>query len=165
MEVRGFSIRDAEPADLPELLECLRNAFESYRESYTEKAFIDTVLTPELLQKRFSAMQILVATDASQIIGTIAYRFSNGEAYIRGMAVRPDYQGAGVAAALLARAESDLRRLHCRAVTLGTTSPLRRAMSFYEKHGFRRTGDSDSFFGMVLFTYRKVLSSDQGGDN
>jgi ribosomal protein S18 acetylase RimI-like enzyme len=155
---KAYSIRRATPEDTPGILECLRRAFEPYRESYTAPAFTDTVLTPEALEKRQSEMQILVAADATnRVIGTIAYRASNGEGHIRGMAVWPEHQGCGVARALLGKAESDLRKLHCRSVTLDTTRPLSRAMRFYERSGFRRTGEITSFFGMELFAYQKEL--------
>ncbi len=151
-----FSIRRATLADSEQVLECLREAFEPYRKNYTELAYIDTVLTPETMQTRLSEMQILVATDmANHVIGTIAYKVSNGAGHLRGMAVRPKYQGSGVAAALLMQAESDLCQLQCRTVTLDTTSPLERAICFYERNGFCRTGEVTSFFGMPLFAYRK----------
>lgn len=155
---KTYSIRRATPDDAPGILDCLRRAFEPYRESYTAPAFTDTVLTPEALQKRQSEMRILVAADATnRIIGTIAYKASTGEGHIRGMAVLPEHQGCGVARALLGQAESDLRALHCRSVTLDTTRPLSRAMRLYERSGFRRTGEIASFFGMELFGYQKEL--------
>jgi ribosomal protein S18 acetylase RimI-like enzyme len=73
------------------------------------------------------------------------------------MAVRPAWEGFGVAERLLNQVESELRELHCSAITLDTTRPLQRAIRFYEKHGFRPTGEIASFFGMDLFAYRKEL--------
>ena len=58
---------------------------------------------------------------------------------------------------LLDRVESDLRDLGCSAVTLDTTAPLERAIRFYERNGFRSTGQVGSFFGMPLFEYRKDI--------
>lgn len=151
-----FSIRRATLADSEGILECLQEAFEPYRKNYTELAYLDTVLTPETLRMRFSEMQVLVATDvANRVVGTIAYKVSHREGHIRGMAVRPRFQGLGVARALLTQAESDLRELQCRTITLDTTRPLQRAISFYERSGFRRTGEVSPFFGMELFEYRK----------
>lgn len=155
---KTYSIRRATPDDASGILDCLRQAFEPYRESYTRQAFTDTVLTPEAYEKRRSEMRILVAVDATnRVIGTIAYRASHGEGHIRGMAVRPEHQGSGVAGALLGQAESDLRELHCKSVTLDTTRPLSRARHFYERSGFRRRGEIASFFGMELFAYQKEL--------
>ena len=65
--------------------------------------------------------------------------------------------GVGVAAQLLAAAESELRSRNCRRITLDTTAPLERAIRFYEKHGYRRSGKVGDFFGMPLYEFVKNL--------
>jgi hypothetical protein len=35
---------------------------------------------------------------------------------------------------------------------------LKRAIRFYERNGFRRTGEVSQFYGMELIAYRKALS-------
>ncbi|MGC1106847.1 MAG: GNAT family N-acetyltransferase [Candidatus Acidiferrales bacterium] len=154
-----FSIRIAASHDAEEILQCLDQAFAPYRSSYTPGAFADTVLSREMLRKRFIEMTVLVAVDFSGcVIGTIAYKVQeNGEGHLRGMAVRPEWHGSEVAKKLLEQSESDLRDLHCKAITLDTTKPLQRAIRFYEKNGFRATGEVASFFRMELFAYRKEI--------
>jgi ribosomal protein S18 acetylase RimI-like enzyme len=99
-----------------------------------------------------------VATDNSRlVIGTVAYKAENGEGHIRGVAVRPEWHGSGIARMLLDQVESDLRELHCRVITLDTTRPLQRAIRFYERNGFRATGEIASFFDMNFFAYRKEI--------
>jgi GNAT superfamily N-acetyltransferase len=94
------------------------------------------------------------------IAGTLACgKVSEGEGHLRGMAVRAAWQGAGVAQALLERAESELRAQGCSRVTLDTTLPLERAMRFYEKNGYQRSGRVADFFGMVLIEYEKAISN------
>jgi N-acetylglutamate synthase-like GNAT family acetyltransferase len=155
---KDFSVRRASVDDAAQILQCLQETFAPYRDSYTPAAFADTVLTPKTLRKRSLEMQVLVATDSSgRVVGTVAYKAENREGRIRGMAVRPGWQGTGVAARLLEQAEADLRGLHCGAITLDTTRPLQRAMHFYKAHGFRATGEVASFFGMDLLAYRKEL--------
>jgi N-acetylglutamate synthase-like GNAT family acetyltransferase len=154
----GFSIRGATDADREGILECLRQAFEPYREHYTPLAFSDTVLSQETLPSRFAEMQVLVAVDDSgRVIGTIAYKHTYDEGHIRGMAVRPELHGSRVAESLLHQVEQDLRALSCRSITLDTTRPLRRAIRFYERNGFRATGEVAEFFGMELLAYKKEL--------
>jgi hypothetical protein len=46
---KTFSVRRATPADAASNLECLRAAFEPYRELYTPAAFADTVLSPDTI--------------------------------------------------------------------------------------------------------------------
>jgi GNAT superfamily N-acetyltransferase len=106
-------------------------------------------------------MTVFVATSPSgQVVGTVAGKVVRpGEGHIRGMAVRPAWQGAVVAAQLLGRVEWELREKRCIRISLGTTEPLERAMRFYEKNGYRRSGKITDFFGMQLFEYVKPLQA------
>lgn len=79
------------------------------------------------------------------------------EGHLLGMAVLPEWQGAGVAAALLRAAENELLNNGCTFVTLDTTAPLKQATRFYEKHGFSPSGMDSGFFGMPLYEYSKPL--------
>lgn len=154
-----FTIRQAAREDAVAILACLHSAFEDYREAYTPGAYVDTVLKPETLAQRLAQRRLFVAVDGSnQVIGTIARQVvSREEGHIRGMAVLPRWQGAGVAAELLRAAETELSRNKCAYVTLDTTAPLTHAIRFYEKNGYRRTGNVSDFFGMPLYEYRKSL--------
>ena len=155
-----FEIRGAGLEDAAAILHCLAAAFEPYRASYTPGAWLDTVLTPETLQQRLSSMTILVAGSPHDgIVGTIAFAAVNAEGHLRGMAVLPGWQGKGLAEALLQAAEAGLVSQHCARITLDTTEPLQRAMHFYEKHGYRRSGRVTDFFGMKLHEYVKELGA------
>jgi putative acetyltransferase len=156
----GFLIRHAGAEDLAGVTACLAAAFEAYRETYTEAAFRDTVLSGPDPQRRLREMTILVAIDAAgRIVGTIAHRMT-GEAvgHLRGMAVLPELQGGGVAGRLLSAAEEELRARGCRRVTLNTTEVLGRAREFYRRHGYVATGIEGDFFGMPLIEHQKTLS-------
>jgi len=167
-EFEGISIRRATSEDAVGILACLRAAFEEYRHRYTPEGFLDTVLTPETLQERLEKMCVFVAMhpvnqmDGSKgmtsVAGTIACNVvSAEEGHLRGMGVLPAMRGAGIAVQLLGRAESELRSRGCARITLDTTEPLQRAMRFYKKHGYRRSGKVSDFFGMPLIEYQKIL--------
>lgn len=161
MEKR-FSIRRAAPSDWQGVLDCLREAFEPYRERYTDLAFADTVLTPATLQRRRSEMQILVAVEpANRVIGTVAFAVAGHEGHVRGMAVLPEYQGCGVAAALLAQVEADLRGLNCVSVTLETTGLLIRAMHFYEKPG---SPERQRFYPSLAWSFWDIVKTFKDSD-
>jgi GNAT superfamily N-acetyltransferase len=145
------------------ILLCLDEAFAPYRSAYTPEAFADTVLAPATLRDRMATMTILVSlTSHGEIAGTIAFCVgsSEHEGHLRGMAVREQWQSTGVATELLKHAEEELFALNCSRITLDTTLPLKRAMRFYEKSGYRRSGRTQDFFGMVLIEYFKNRSSD-----
>ena len=156
---KPVSIRTATDDDCRGILECLTLAFAPYQQSYTGEAFLDTVLTPETVHKRLADMSVFVAIHgASRVVGTIGCKaLAEGEGHIRGMAVIPEWQGSGVSKRLLAKAEAELRKAGCRIVTLDTTEPLKRAVQFYNKNGFRPTGKVGFFFGMPLFEYSKRI--------
>jgi ribosomal protein S18 acetylase RimI-like enzyme len=153
------TLRKATLRDMEAVLECLRSAFAPYEHYYTRVAFQDTTLTRESYPLRLQGMAVFVAVDNSDcIVGTIACNVvGNGEGHLRGMAVLPEFQASGIADQLLTCAEQELAKQHCSRVTLDTTGPLQRAMRFYERHGYRRSGKVGNFFGMPLIEYVKVL--------
>jgi predicted kinase/ribosomal protein S18 acetylase RimI-like enzyme len=153
------SIRKAAIDDAAGILECLRAAFEPYEPRYTPDAYRDTVLTSDTLRERLACMSIFVAvTPRGEVIGTIACQVTGSdEGHLRGMAIVPHCQGSGIADALLAAAEQELRQSHCSRVTLDTVEPLQRAIRFYERHGYRPSGRARDFFGMPLYEYVKTL--------
>jgi GNAT superfamily N-acetyltransferase len=153
-------IHQATETDLPAVIECLREAFEPYRAAYTPAAFEDTVISSQAARERFRRMSILVAEDASGgIVGTIASAPASADGgHLRGMAVKRDWQGTGAARAFLDGALEYLRSMGCHRITLDTTLPLARAMGFYEKNAFRRSGKVTDFFGMPLIEYVRELA-------
>jgi N-acetylglutamate synthase-like GNAT family acetyltransferase len=154
-----WQIRQATRGDARAILHCLGQAFRPYRDEYTPLAFQDTVLTKKTVLDRLRTMTVLVAeAPSARIVGTIAFAVSRpGEGHLRGMAVLPEFQGSGVAGRLLSTAIVHLRTAGCHRATLGTTLPLRRASSFYERSGFRRTGKVSDFFGMALIEWARDL--------
>ena len=156
---KQFAIRRANPEDADAILACLGAAFESYCTQYTPESFSDTVLDSRTIRRRMHEMCVLVAISEGQVVGTIGCRVSGAEGHLRGMAVFPDWQGTGVAAALLETAEAELRNNGCSYVTLDTTEPLKRAIRFYERSGYSATGQVSDFFGMRLYEYSKSLSA------
>lgn len=152
------NIRKAQPADLPGVRQCLLEAFEPYRPDYTAQMFDNTVPSVAGLEERASTMTIWVATASDRIVGTIAAGATDSPTgHLRGMAVASTFHGRGVAAELLRTAEAELRSLGCATVTLDTTAPLHRAMAFYEKHGYRRSGARHPMLGMELIEFHKAL--------
>ncbi len=157
----SFIIRPAVEAEVASILVCLAEAFAPYSHYYSSEAFLDTVLSSETLKHRMKLMKVLVAVGRNNgdIIGTVACNVvSPQEGHLRGMAVLEAWQGAGVAQQLLEHAETELRLQGCTRVTLDTTEPLKRAICFYERNGFRLSGRVTDFFGMPLYEYVKSLS-------
>jgi GNAT superfamily N-acetyltransferase len=154
----GIVIRRAGAADAAGVLACLAAAFQPYRGAYTEAAFRDTVLDPERVRRRLDEWCVLLAeSPPGAVAGTVGGAVHGGEGHIRGMAVRPEFAGSGMAQALLNAIEGELRSRGCTRITLDTTEPLLRAMRFYERNGYQRSGVVRDFFGMPLIEYAKSL--------
>src|SRR5437764_3094485 len=94
-------IRPAEAGDEDGILRCLAEAFGPYRSEYTSQAFADTVLDGPTLAARMHNMQVMVASSAGEIVGTVAGSLADVEGHLRGMAVLPKLHGTGLAGALL----------------------------------------------------------------
>jgi GNAT superfamily N-acetyltransferase len=153
-------IRLSVDADVTAIPNCLAEAFTPYKANYTAEAFLDTVLSPETIKHRMKSMKIFVAESQSPrgIIGTVACNLRTpGEGHLRGMAVLPAFQSAGIAQQLLDRAEAELLAQKCIRITLDTTAPLKRAIRFSQRNGFRPSGRVTDFFGMPLYEYVKTL--------
>ena len=151
-----IAIRRAQVEEAESICDCLKSAFEPFRTHYTAGAFQDTVCDPEAIRQRLVDMTVYVAIIPSgEVVGTIASSVEGGEGHLRGMAVRPAWQGQRIAEQLLLTAEGDLIAAGCARITLDTTMPLRRAIRFYQKHGFTPTGRITDFFGMPLYEYAK----------
>jgi ribosomal protein S18 acetylase RimI-like enzyme len=155
----GFTIRAARDSDAPHIERCLYHAFDPYRNAYTPGGFDDTVPSLAAIRERIAKMLVLVAVGDDAVIGTLAavIETQSQHAHLRGMAVEPNWQGRGVASALLHAMEHELRAREARRVTLGVTAPLSRAQQLYEANGFQRTGRVNSYFGMALYEYEKSL--------
>lgn len=82
----------------------------------------------------------LVVELGSTIGGFLSARLAAGEAEILNIAVDPGYRRCGHGHALLAAALADLKRLGSDNVFLEVRARNQAAISFYEKHGFVRTG-------------------------
>ena len=156
MKEETFQIREAREQDCEQILACLQAAFAPYQSRYTPAAFADTVLDAVTVKTRMERMHVLVAIAENHVIGTVSGApCAGGEGHLRGMAVLGQYQSRGVAQDLLAAIEHWLKENGCNRVTLDTTLPLDRAMKFYEKHGYKRSGRATDFFGMTLIEYAK----------
>jgi ribosomal protein S18 acetylase RimI-like enzyme len=120
-------------------------------------------MTSETVRKRIETMTVLVArNELGLIIGTVGAAVRGAAGHIRGMAVVPSLQGCHVANHLLEAIEGELTVAGCSFVTLDTTAPLARAIRFYERNGYVRSGTVSNFFGMPLFEYMKSLQSSKG---
>jgi ribosomal protein S18 acetylase RimI-like enzyme len=158
-----IAICKAQPQDAAAIAKCLASAFAPFRSQYTAGAFADTVLSAEGVLDRMTDMTVYAAiTPEGEIVGTVATEVMGQVGHLRGMAVRPEWQGHAIAEQLLRAAENDMRAAGCHSMTMDTTAALERAIRFYERNGYAPSGKSFDFFGMPLHEYVKQLRPTQG---
>ncbi len=108
----NFTVRKATMDDATGILACVAAAFAPYRAQYTPDAFTDTGMTPDSVQQRLREMCLFIAVAGGATVGTIGCQVKEDEGHLRGVAVLPDWQGAGVAPALLQAAEHEFQSRH-----------------------------------------------------
>jgi ribosomal protein S18 acetylase RimI-like enzyme len=152
-----IEIRRAGVSDAAGILNCLTAAFEEYRALYNKAGYADTTLNSETVLRRLMETTIYVAVDEKgEVVGTVSWsKAKPDEGHLRGMAVKPEDQGSGVADCLIEQAEADMREKGCRFASLETMGFLKRSMHFYEKRGYCRTGQIKDFFGQPAHEFIK----------
>ena len=149
----GLTIRTARAADAEVLTDLIRSAYrgEDSRAGWTSEAHL-------VEGERISAGQVravigdagslmLVGEDAGRIVACCQLRNEGaGLAYFGTFAVSPQAQGAGLGRQLMTEAE------HQAITTFGATrlemtvlAPQDKLIAYYERRGFRRTGETRPF--------------------
>jgi len=152
-------IRRAVPDDAPAITEALRAAFAPFAALYTAEALAATVVEPDEVRARMAEGPVWVAQTEGVIVGTVSVLPRGADLYVRGMAVHPARQAAGVGRRLLAEVDAFAHARGFARLTLCTTPYLERAIRLYERVGFVRTGEGpDDLFGTPLFAMAKPLA-------
>jgi ribosomal protein S18 acetylase RimI-like enzyme len=128
---RGVRIRRMLPTDLPGVVDLDTAAFAPlWRNSF------------DALQKAHT--QAILAAVAESDEGLLGYQISTGNplgAHLARLAVRPDWQGQGIGAALIGDLIQHTKRRGKSRITLNTQGDNLNSQNLYERMGFVRTGE------------------------
>src|SRR5262249_22816162 len=129
-----LSMRPMQSADLPQTLDVWVSAWQA---AYPA---IDFATRREWIQDRIAELQAtgsqsIILLDQERIVGALGVRPDTGQ--LDQIVVATDWQGQGAAELLLAEA----RRLSPKSLDLHVNQDNARAIRFYEKHGFVKTGE------------------------
>jgi putative acetyltransferase len=103
---------------------------------------------PALWQRRNFILRCATEGTTGELIGFVAISAALG--YLDQIAVRPDRWGRGVGKALIAEAKA----VSPVGFVLDVNQQNRRAIAFYERHGFRRLrADRDPVWGLPTWWY------------
>jgi putative acetyltransferase len=133
-ETPDLVIRPMQPADLPETLDVWVAAWQAAYPAIDFNARRGWTADRIAELERTGSRSLIVLKDG-RIVGAMVVNPDTG--YLDQIVVATDCQGAGIAERLLAEA----RRLSPGKLDLHVNQDNGRAIRFYEKHGFRKTGE------------------------
>lgn len=145
--------------DKNKIYNILLNSFEPYKEYFTEDGFYSTVLSPEEIENRIKQIffKVFVVTMEKRIVGTVTVIPQNDRYYLRSMAVEPNYQNTGIGSFILENIYRIAKNDNIKKVSLESFKPLEKAVRFYKKHGFEKTGITKDLYGIEIFEMIKIL--------
>lgn len=156
--IRRVQVRRANDADVDDIARILRESFTEYLRLYTRAGYAATTPDASALRARLSEGPVWVATIERDAVGTVAAMTSERGVYVRSMAVTPASRGRGAAGALMRELEVFAAERAAPRLFLSTTPFLFDAIRFYERLGFRRTGEPPhALAGTPLVTMEKRL--------
>ena len=145
------AILTATEADIPALNALVNSAYrgDSSRRGWTTEAdLLDGIRTTDeslrtMLQN--PAATILKYEVAGQLLGCVYLEKKDDALYLGMLTVSPDAQTGGIGKQLMAAAEQLARDRHCRAVTMTVIPQRTELIAWYERRGYRLTGETQPF--------------------
>ena len=160
MEKLNLTIRPADISEIKNIHNLLLESFMPYKKYYTESAFNATVISTDEITKRIKNTEfcVLVALFKNKITGTASLHQRNKKSlHINTMAVDPRYQNKGIGLQLLQYISDVAKQKNLQQLSLETSKPLEKAIKFYKKFGFKKTGKIRDYFGIEIFEMIKPL--------
>ncbi len=141
----------ATASDIPALNELVNSAYrgETSRRGWTTEAdLLDGVRTDEaglhnLLETPTAT--ILTYKGDDQLLGCVYLDKQGDELYLGMLTVAPDAQANGIGKQLLAAAEDIAHTQQCRVISMTVIPQRHELVAFYERRGYRSTGDTEAF--------------------
>ena len=146
-----MTIQTATESDAPALNTLINSAYrgDSSKKGWTTEADLlggirtDEAAIRTMLQTPNVTM--LTYEDAGQLIGCVYLEQKDNDLYLGMLTVSPDVQANGIGKQLMAAAEQIAIDIHCRAITMTVISVRHELIAWYERRGFRATGETKPF--------------------
>jgi len=166
----------ATEADLPALNRLVNRAYrgEASEQGWTTEAHLlagqrtdEADLQTQLLTPGITFL--LAHTETNDLVGSVLLQPQAADLYLGMLSVEPTRQAQGIGRQLVAAAEKFARRQGCTGIRITVISVRQELLAWYERLGFRPTGDTVDFptdirFGiprqtepLVLLVLRKAL--------
>lgn len=146
-----MTIKPAVEADIPALNVLINSAYrgESSKKGWTAEAdLLGGIRTDEnalLAMLQNPDATILVYKETGQLLGCVYLELKDNDLYLGMLTVSPDAQANGIGKQLMAAAEQMAINKHCRAITMTVISVRHELIAWYERRGYRQTGETKPF--------------------
>jgi ribosomal protein S18 acetylase RimI-like enzyme len=147
-----LQITPAAKADIPALNKLVNSAYrgETSKKGWTTEAdLLDGIRTdPEALEDMMEqpGAVILKCTDSTGALrGCVFLRKTDKQLYLGMLTVLPELQGSGVGKQLLKASEAYAREQGCDRIVMSVISVRRELIAWYERKGYRATGEKRPF--------------------
>lgn len=140
-------------SDIPHLLPLINSAFrgDSARQGWTHESDLlqGEIRTDEATLEKIignpNAVIFKYSNEAGDLEGCVYLHKKERGLYLGMLTVKPELQGAGIGKKLLVAAEIHAREQGCRAVFMTVISVRTELVAWYERHGYRLTGEVQPF--------------------
>ena len=145
-------ITKATQTDVPELNKLINSAYrgESSKKGWTTEAHLLEGLRIDeaTLDSYFADPNIIIlknTDETHQITGSVYLEIRGPKLYVGMFSVSPLLQGKGLGRELLEAAATYAKQLNCHTLTMTVISTRLELISWYERRGFRATGETQPF--------------------
>ena len=138
MEKMVFVVRKAVEADIPQIKEVSKEAFNIYAEGAGIKEIVGPLEeTYEDLKREIEAKLVLVAVLDDLIVGSVRIQvYEDKTAYLGRFGVKGDFQNRGIGKILINAVDSSMKLLGVTKLYLHTASRMLSLVRFYYGRGF-----------------------------
>lgn len=160
--VSTATITPATAADIPALVPLVNSAYrgENGHQGWTHESHLiagsrtNAAGIEELLQN--PGATILKYTGAGgDLLGCVYLQKEGDKLHLGLLSVRPDQQNSGIGKKLLAAGDDYARRHHCTHIHITVITARSELLAWYERHGYRRTGEIEPFHAGEKFGIQK----------
>jgi ribosomal protein S18 acetylase RimI-like enzyme len=147
-----MKIAPALPSDIPALVKLINSAYrgDSSRQGWTTEADLltgirtDEAMLNDLLQTKDSVI-LCYSDEAGNLAGSVCLQRNAHKIYLGMLTVSPALQDRGIGKKLLQAADEYAKQLHCGAIFMTVISVRSELIAWYERHGYKRTGETKPF--------------------
>ena len=154
----NLNIAIATITDIPAINRLLNSAYrgETSKQGWTTEADLiagetrtDEADLKQVMEQEDSVF-LKYTNEQHQITGCVNLQQYEDKLYLGMLSVEPQLQGGGIGKQLMQAAEEYAKALHCTAIYMSVISVRTELVQWYERHGYKDTGERHPFVGDEL---------------